>query len=413
MRIFGYDIRRPLWFWHRQRARRHASPSAGDPPPDCFLVASVSCLEVAPRSGLSRPGPRAGEPLDAGDISTFDGTCLFYDIFHHGDGVVMIGPPLLNLAPMVKRARIRLDGAAPSQKGRTVAKDRVQITRIRTESRPRTLAFDAGWEAEAVSVQPSRLDIFRGRKVLFGRSKDNDLVWIEDWIDYHARTQGVDAVLFYDNGSTKYTPANLLERIRSVPGIKAAVVVDWPYKFGARGPDFPGDYSQYVILEHGRRRFLGDAAGILQIDVDELIVCEHQATIFDDLDRSSTGAISFVGVWIDSVREGDNCKVRYRDFRYTRTGDEPAESKWAIVPRLIPDDVQLVVHGFEKGFVPEFRTDIKFRHFRAINTSWKYDRSRLVPYDPAVHRLDHILVAQMRKIGWLDPSPPAAARGKY
>ena len=60
-------------------------------------------------------------------------------------------------------------------------------------------------------------------------------------------------MLIYDNGSLSYTPADLLDRLRRVPGLAAVVIVPWPYKFGPQGlPDateWDGKPNKLPLLE--------------------------------------------------------------------------------------------------------------------------------------------------------------------
>ena len=79
--------------------------------------------------------------------------------------------------------------------------------------------------------------MFSGLNVLLTLSKDNEIRWIRDWVTFFARRHECDAVLLYDNASTRYGSVDIYTAISSVPGIKACVVVHWPYKYGPQGSD--------------------------------------------------------------------------------------------------------------------------------------------------------------------------------
>jgi hypothetical protein len=142
---------------------------------------------------------------------------------------------------------------------------------------------------------------------------------------------------------------------------------------------------------------------VAHLDIDELIVAEGGQTVFERVMGTTAGAMFFFGNWIDGVSDGNGSTIRHRDFRYTRKDEGVCSPKWAAVPRLIPYDVQIAVHGFAKGFKRDFAPDIRFRHFRRISTSWKFDRSQFLPYDPDVHVEDRVWVEQMIRIGWRKP----------
>lgn len=401
MRIFGYDPRRPLWALHRAAVSKIPAPVVGVPPADRFAVAEVSGLEVPAELGVRRQWP-PGIEFEVGSAETFDATMLFYDIFAEAGRVVFIRPSLLELARVLREARVSLDGVRLRPRLKPKDSDRSQIVILDVPgAAPSSITFDMTGVSMAVEPQAARHDIFRGRNVLLGKSKNNDLLWIEDWVRFHAVNQGVDAVLLYDNASTKYDAEAVLRAIRRVPEIDAAVVVKWPHKFGARGKGFDADWSQYASIEDGRRRFLRDATGVLQLDVDELVVSEAGKTVFDYLVESPVGAVTISGVWVEPVRSASAGDIRHRDYRYKqRAPTDNTLWKWAVIPRLIPDTVRLTVHGFTGGFRPTAPRDIRFRHFRAISTGWKYDRPREVLYDPLNHELDKLLSNAMAQAGW-------------
>lgn len=392
MRVFKYYLPSPLAGIRLAQAKRRPPPVPLASTPDSFAILSVSGFELPPELGLRRDIPNPNNLLDD--------SWLFHDAFVADGQLHLIGAPLINLWPVFRRMHFAVDGRPLKSRWHRAKRDRTEILRADVQGSPSNLSISLGSVSSEIPIQRAQPEIFRGRKVLLAKSKDNDLAWIEDWVDFHVRAQGADAVLFYDNASTRYGPTEVLDCIRSVPGIEAAVVVDWPYKFGDLVPGCNGDYAQYVILEDARRRFLADAAGVLHLDVDELVVSEGTQTAFESAAASRLGGICFVGIWIDSAREGSDSQIRHRDFRYHRKGQGDASLKWAAIPRLLPDDVQLTVHGFGKGFGHGYPSDIRLRHFRRVNTSWRHDRRAVTTYDPEIHEVDAPWVAQMKKIGW-------------
>src|SRR5699024_1985934 len=116
---------------------------------------------------------------------------------------------------------------------------------------------------------------FAGRRVLVTQSRDNPLPWIARWVDHHVATQGIDAVLFYDNGFCDYTVDDLRALMRSRPGLGSFAVVDCPYPWGPTGgPDaiWDSDFGQHGSWEHAWRRLCRSAETLTFGDVDELIV---------------------------------------------------------------------------------------------------------------------------------------------
>jgi hypothetical protein len=121
MRVFGYDIRRPLWFLQKlgKEHWRAPSPVAVTEP---YFVAASSGIALPPHAPARRnlPGPTNDLPADYED--RFDFASLFYDVFWDAGRVVLTGPPLANLTALVHGARISVDGAAVHGALRTTRK---------------------------------------------------------------------------------------------------------------------------------------------------------------------------------------------------------------------------------------------------------------------------------------------------
>jgi hypothetical protein len=173
----------------------------------------LSPLELAPSSDVRRAMPRPPQFRPPGYEDEYDFDTVFYDCFASADGrqVVCVGPPLFNLEPVVFPAlhTAFLDGivSPDAMVGRL---HRCQQFRFPRRA-DRIQMPGAVFRQADVSVQPNQCQLFRGKKVLLSKSKDNDLIWIADWVRFHAESQGCDAVLLYDNGSTLYRSDDLRE----------------------------------------------------------------------------------------------------------------------------------------------------------------------------------------------------------
>jgi len=370
---------------------------------DNFFIAPLSGVELPSHSPVRRELPPLYEQRASDYDRNFDWLSLFYDVYRQGEAVAAIGPPLRNLAALVAPGYLRLDGApVPAPKIRSFGN--TDLLLIPSAGKPQCLDIDCGWFRTSAIVQRSETGVFAGRKVLCTISRDNRLQWIADWAEFHVKAHGADAVLFYDNASTSYTPADLLALFRSIPGLKVAVVVPWNYKFGLAGKstkDWDTDNAQYVMLEHARRRFLADAAAMVNLDVDELVVTDDGISLFEHLARAADGILIYPGRWICNVRNRYPENIRHRCFRYYDSGEKPYLNKWTAVPSRLKDTAELGVHAIRHAMPPDPHPSIVFRHFRAVSTSWKYPRMRRKRYNHSRHKVDEALVRQMRAIGWM------------
>jgi hypothetical protein len=338
--------------------------------------------------------------------SKFDFQTIFYDCFTAADSAwsIFVGPPFRNLDAIVLPAIT--DGFGCRSSSDMFLRHLRACTQLwlRTTQSRADLPTDMFYQNEII-VQPNQCDLFRGRKVLLTKSKDNDLCWIHDWVHFFARKHGSDAVLFYDNASSKYGISEIHQTISSIPGIEVVVVIQWPYKFGPVGSDpfhgpqgLPWDstYSQLCILEHARHRFLTLAGAVVNADVDELILTKNNSSVFELVCRSRTGYLKYPGCWIENATESSGNGRRHRDFVYRSAAPKIAEPKWTVVPHRCPSDAQWLVHDITAMQPDALSDEVSLRHFRAISTSWKYPRDKLERPNERDHVRDDELITWMQ-----------------
>ena len=356
-------------------------------------VVGVSPLRLSDAWPVYREPPRPPELRQADYLEKYDHDTLVYDAFPVGDTVRLSGPPLLNLATGLAESEWRLDDAAATANLRDL--DRTQGSWLSASaSGGETLTVTVGEATCAAEISESGVDWFHDRLVLVTKSKNNDLQWITDWARFHASKQGVDAVLFYDNGSDRYRPEDVLAAL-DVPGIEVAVVVSWPFKFGPQGGNWEGltdapwdsDFCEYGILEHARHRFLSEATGVLNHDIDELAVSEDTAGVFDLLASSESGAIRYPGRWIDTPRSTTTQPPRFTDFVVYDSTRKPSTSKWAIDPKRTQHAEQWKTHSV-RGVTMTTTSRIRHRHFTGITSNWKYARTEDKAVISSIHRTD-------------------------
>jgi hypothetical protein len=355
----------------------------------------------------------------------FDAETLFYDAFvgPTGTHVVTVGPPFLNLRPLVERMRVVASPSGASCGFRIKEMDRTAQLWIAVPRGTERLTISSGLGEFVIVPRKNLCGHFAGRRVLLTQSKNNRLEWIGDWLRYYRDIHGADAVLIYDNASTRYAPAELARSIAAVPGIEAAGVVVWPFKFGPQGLDarrfwWDSDFCQHGALEHARWCFLAAARSVLNTDIDELVVSRDGRGAFEAAERAPFGVVRYRGAWAPGI-EGttrtatDQAPMRHRDFdhmlqprRVRRWGVVPAYQdrcppKWVVVPRRCPDHAQWGIHNV-KNWIPALpiTSAFSYRHFREINDNWKYDRSARPAFDPARHIRDEALASNFSRVQW-------------
>jgi len=379
----------------------HPEGLINSPHPDPFRVVDVSAV-MLPKSGPQREPPRPLEFRQAGYNDRFEFRTLFYDVFRTPNGVRLSGPPLLNLRNLARQGKFRLDG----HRRRPTVHDgnRTLFGHIRYDQPAERLAIKIANLETEVSVQADESTTFDGRRVVMAWQKNNRLEWIADWADFYVRAHRADAVLIYD-GSDHYSPDELLQVLRKIGGLSAAIVVKWPFDVGPMGVGnryWDSDFSQYGAFEHARHRFVRGARGLLNADIDELVVDKQGLSLFDRLELSESGALSFRGHWLtaDIGRQ----PARHRDHLATTLGAETCGAKWAVVPSRVPKRAQFAVHEILRMEAP-LSPDLWFRHFRNVSLGRHITRRDVE--DSTLGPIDDEWVRTMDMIGWHGPHETA------
>lgn len=390
-----------------------AAERVGIVSPRPVLLSSFTAMRREP----TRPVEHRGAEFDA----RYDADTLFFDVFHGAQRrVVMVGPPFLNLLPALKEMTVTARPSGENCRFEIRELDRHGQIHVEVPDGTEALTLATAFGTVDVTISPSELDLFAGRRVLFTLSKNNHLGWIQDWIRFARDIHGAEAVLIYDNSSTHYTPDALAAAIAAVDGIAVARVVTWPFRYGPQGLDawrfWDSDYCQHGAWEHARRRFLQAARSAQNADVDEMVVSTDGRSVFEAAENDPFGVVRYAGRWITGIsdRPRDDREVRrhldyhvvtreqmVRRYGILSVDTQRSPQKWTVVPALCPEGAQWRAHSIA-GWLPAQRTSSAFsyRHFREINDSWKYDRLGTDVFDPAQHEDDAVLRAHFARVAW-------------
>lgn len=315
----------------------------------------------------------------------YDAETVFYDVFWDADyrSVVIVAAPLLGLPADLPFTLRAIPSGTPCEFS---CEPRPHNALITLTPPPGTHALEAAWGDHRIvlPIQPSGDAPFAGRNVIYTLQRDNDLVWIRDWAQFYAQEHGADAAIVYDNGSTRYSRAEVAHTLAGVAGIEDVAVVDWPFPYGAFDCReelsfniFDAAYCQVAGFEHVRRRFAPKVRGLANVDLDELIVRRGTRTMFDAAAQAPSGFARIFGYWNENARSAQDAarpQRRHRDFPYV-SKPEPrvCESKWVIVPERLSHFAMLHIHDVYNARTTE-TADFCLYHFRGINTMWDSER---------------------------------------
>ena len=359
-------------------------------------------LVLPPESSVRRESRRPLKFRDETFADKFDFHTVFYDVFRSVDGQMILasGPPHWNLANEVKE--IEIDNW-PDMRVVQNDLDRCSLTSFRGSEAdiPNVLKGNFADQVFRLDVGQNHSDLFAGHRVLLTKSKDNALEWIVDWAQFHVTAHGATAVLLFDNASTKYGPDEINAALQTVEGLELAVIVKMPFKFGPSGGKhsvWDSDFCLSGFLQTARLRYLAKARSVLSCDIDELVVSKSGRSIFEATERSSTGYLPFKGCWVAAIPNRyipSSETPRHMDFDRIEFGVDQCPFKWCGVPAKINLRHQWSAHMI-KGLQRQhdaWDNDFTYRHFRAINTGWKYKRRH---EKPSGHKDDHVIDTLLR-----------------
>ncbi|MGD6742431.1 capsule biosynthesis protein CapZ [Streptomyces sp. BH106] len=361
-------------------------------------VVTPTGMTLPADGALRREPPRKPEDRQPDYLEKFDSRTLFYDAFRQGDDVWLSGPPMHNLRTELENADWHVDGSDVAGKLSLSDWGRTQRSRIVDAPPGRHLTLDMGGTKFSTVIAPDESDLFAGQRTIITKSKDNDLVWIRDFLQYYHIVHGVTGVVFYDNNSTKYSPRDVADVIASVDGITTAVVVDWKYPWGPEcgsSKIWDSDYCQYGLMEHGRFRYLSRAAGVINADIDELVLTRDARSVFDHAAESELGVVAYKGYWIAKATSEVMNPMRQRRFvDYRHRSGRMTTVKWTALPNMLDwQTTQWRVHSVVGAGV-ECNDQIHHRHYQGVNNGWRFDRVEDV-VKPGVHthdvRMGHVL----------------------
>ncbi|WP_298837906.1 glycosyltransferase family 2 protein [uncultured Roseobacter sp.] len=180
---------------------------------------------------------------------------------------------------------------------------------------------------------------------------------VRDWLVFHAGQHDLEALLLIDRAADPETSAlETLLNARPVPGIRRVLILRFDTPLGVPGegdarlpwyaPDAPGrdrmqhplpdqenaPYGAVILYEMTRYLYLGKAAGVMNLDVSDLLLPLKGDTVFDAAARSPRGVLLLKGerIYPWGLRPGGT--TGFGDHICRRFDAEGGASRWCVAP---------------------------------------------------------------------------------
>lgn len=366
-------------------------------------IVNITSCELPISSKFKRVSPRKDTLKSPDYDEKFDSTTLAFDVFMSDDKLVFSGPPAYGLEEFFNSENFYLDEEPISCGPKVQQLDRTQRNWLFVEKKVNQFKWVYANIEFNISVNRNFQYLFRGKKTLFTLSKNNKFEWICDWIKFYKTVHHIDAVLFYDNNSNNYTLDELKQYLTKENLGVDIILVPWNFKYGPQGGISTGlknapwdsDFCQYGMMEHAKERFLKYAMGVINVDIDELIIAPNGTSVFNELEQNP--ALHISGKWIESIPLDEKASIRFNNFFYFDRKNYKSDYKWCINPQKIDCMAQWKVHTVK---VKELKLSRNFYylHYKGINYNWKIKRADFIRFDPEIHRLDESLYEIVSKV---------------
>jgi hypothetical protein len=330
----------------------------------------------------------------------FEEFCLFYDCFwtHDRTSVLLVAPPPRNLEKHYRAARYIARPSGQVLDSRFfIVRSTMAIQLTGAPDDTSSISIEFAGSQHTVSVQDNLADAFADARVLTTMNKNNDLAWIRQWVDWHARLHGTDTIVMIDNGSTAYSTSQLEDAIASVPGIEKISIISWPYRYGPHDPAvvfhrYWANFLQVSSFNMLFRRLFPRAHSVINCDIDELVGTEDGISAHEAAIKSPLGLVTLKGTWVEPVTSGTDAADDHLAFRFRDKNPLKAicANKWVLDPKrswtldlgIMPSVHR--IYGIPKRVGRQAPT-LPFWHFKAISTNWKHNRNVAMALDKRRH----------------------------
>ena len=266
-------------------------------------------------------------PLTQEDWLQYDSKTLFYDVFlaANEEILICIGPPFVNIGPplSIKHKGQNLNFTMPfladkritSQKYITVIT--VIYIYLKGIQRHDTLNITMKFKDFDIDIPCPLSSTPLDKKVnlmLAAMQKDNPLVWIKDWCQWHGRVHGVQRIIIYDNGSSvEYSIKKLSKELAELD--VEILLVHWPFPFGTH-QSWQNRFAHSGAFNHCWLFWGHLNRWCINMDIDEYLYLESSSSLQEYLRQRYYAPMIYLDSYL-ALSEKKRMKRLLRSFDCT------------------------------------------------------------------------------------------------
>lgn len=270
-----------------------------------------------------------------------------------------------------------------------------------------------------LDAAPEETTLFAGLDAALVLTNGEEAALIADWLAFHARHHGLEAALVLHRGTSEGCSSALAKDLASHvaargPALARLVVLGASFPLGAadavseghplQAPDAPGKdrmtpppadpfrapFAEGAFFEAVRWRFLGRAAGVLALDLSDLLAPVPGASVFAAARNAGEGVVRLEGRRVYPWRLRDGQAGHFADHICQPFDATGGNRRWCIAPARAGGDVtwrHTRIGGVSDGQAPMWR----FHRCMAL-------RHPGVPVSRLVPKSSLVEVAELREL---------------
>jgi hypothetical protein len=259
------------------------------------------------------------EKYNRGEIGEYDEKTLIYDVFLKNDNktVVVICPPPVNFTPQLQPIYLQIEDKkykfSQTISDRKMLIFELTLRKALEQNTACTLCIPQGTYQIELDIHKKPLQGL----ALITLQKNNEIRWVEDWIEFYKTQFGIEHIFIYDNNSDNYE-----DLCKALDG--KATIIPWNFPYG---PHYLNDnaFTQIGALNHFTYKY-GEACTIFNFDIDELLFCKNDDVKKSILSNYYTQVDSYQGAPLESSTPEN---YSFKDLLYREK--QPRNGMWKYI----------------------------------------------------------------------------------
>ena len=298
------------------------------------------------------------QDLDNYDLAQYDYKTLFFDCWIYNNKLTCVGPDLMNLYNELLPLKIVINNI----------EYKYELSRNHsTFLYVNNIVSNTNYDVNIYSEKNSNIQFniilqeqnpINAEHILVTLQKNNNLIWIKDWVNYYLKNF-VDAVLIFDNNSDNFN-----ELVDAFKNNKNVYICQWNFTYGTYR-QHANNYCQEGSLNVANLKYCNKSY-LYNFDIDEVLV-SNKNFIINKL--KTYDVLSYDNYIVRMINEELTDNYSFNLFKYKNKKLRGKAHKY-----IVNCKKTTYIHGHNtnnKNTLYVNPNDGFFLHYAGINNNWK------------------------------------------